>query len=580
MNAWLFIGLSCIGFWLQGLFFGWETFLISIGLGLLMVKLVISKEQLRLPLRESLFFLFFVIGYGLHLIGNPGNGVFINTFQLFVVAWAIIIGLHLIHSNDLIQRWYQAFVWNGITLLVFGWMFKNGDLLDSVFGYANILAAICMMLMFLLYDQWLIAAPSKRRNYLLLLLIGIAVSLIATSARIAWGLTFIGLIVQTVFSLENPNKHDLLKKWTAIVAVAVTVVFAVSLMNFALWNELTQLSSLRIRFTYYWDAFRIVRENPWWGIGADGWGKLQYQYQTAFYTVQHVHNHLLQLWLDGGFLPVLAWIFFLCMLVKDFFIIRQINDRKKRGFTFSVWLGTVSVVTYSFLDFILSFPALMITVCMYFAVNRTLFPHDRALFYRLPQPVPIVVAVLVLAVGAAGLYREIQNNRANRALAEGEIHTVLQYEHFPAWTIPGTERNILLGKAYAEKAKRSNRNTDWERSLEYFKRGMESDPNDAHFYPEAAYAALQLKEYPLAVQYASRLISLQPGISQNYELYAYTLLKAGEYQQVLQIPEMLRQKQEEIEHKALFTQYIPDLRPSIKLQRMLEEARLKLAKSS
>ena len=56
------------------------------------------------------------------------------------------------------------------------------------------------------------------------------------------------------------------------------------------------------RLLYAWDAIPVILRHPL-GLGYTGYRCLQGSFQTGVYSVQHVHNELLQLLLDVGWIP-------------------------------------------------------------------------------------------------------------------------------------------------------------------------------------------------------------------------------------------------------------------------------------
>ena len=68
------------------------------------------------------------------------------------------------------------------------------------------------------------------------------------------------------------------------------------------------------RLLYAYDALPVILKHPL-GIGYTGYQWLQGSFQTGVYTVSHVHNDLLQVLLDAGWIPALM---LLCVLGRSF----------------------------------------------------------------------------------------------------------------------------------------------------------------------------------------------------------------------------------------------------------------------
>lgn len=72
------------------------------------------------------------------------------------------------------------------------------------------------------------------------------------------------------------------------------------------------------RLLYYADALKIIATHPL-GLGYGGYRAVQGAYQTGFYDVAYVHNGLLQLFLDVGWIPAtaMAWAILHSLLSKQ-----------------------------------------------------------------------------------------------------------------------------------------------------------------------------------------------------------------------------------------------------------------------
>lgn len=574
--------LLCLAFWLQGLFFGWETYVYSVLLGIFILFFNQKHNTLLLPRKSVYMFvslLLILAGYVLQVILHPSNSGVIVIMQILVVLVILLSSQLTIQSVQLVQKWQRTFVLNVILLLLVGWMIKGEGLLVSVFTYANALAALCMMAIFWIYYEWKCCENKQHRYYLIILLLFVSLSLLATGARIAWCLTAFGLLAQSILYADQNKRRHVLLWWGGAVGFSILVAVGLSWYDSSIRSELTQVSSLRIRLTYYLDALRMIGDHPLLGVGADGWAKLQYQYQTALYSVQHVHNQLLQIWLDAGILSVIGWIALLILLLFDIPCICKVTIHREDKALVAMWISSVVVFAYSFLDFILSFPALMMSILFYW-VSRCLILPDVSTTLKVHRNVLYGLSVVFITVGLLGGYREVQVIRADMALAQGHLHTVLQMEEQASIFMPVQSRNIVFGKAYMEKAKRTQRKADWERAYDYLQKGIAIDSEDYRLYSLLIYTSHQLNQKEMAVQYARKLIQLQPGIMNSYELYAKSLFQAGRYQEVLEIPRLMTAYKQEVFEKALFKQHIFNLKPSDELNKIMQEANRKLANSS
>ncbi len=105
------------------------------------------------------------------------------------------------------------------------------------------------------------------------------------------------------------------KKIKIIAAAAfVLVAAAAGIYLFNKLSSLTNGSTFYGRFLYFIDAMPVILKHPF-GLGYYGYYYTQGSFQTGVYSVIHIHNDLLQILLDVGWIPAAAGC---VMMVKAF----------------------------------------------------------------------------------------------------------------------------------------------------------------------------------------------------------------------------------------------------------------------
>ena len=83
-----------------------------------------------------------------------------------------------------------------------------------------------------------------------------------------------------------------------LVLLSIAALGTVSVVVYAKNTDI--FATLVSRFVYSRDALKLLKDNPILGIGAGGWRYYQYGVQSVGYSVNYVHNGVIQLWLDYG----------------------------------------------------------------------------------------------------------------------------------------------------------------------------------------------------------------------------------------------------------------------------------------
>lgn len=145
--------------------------------------------------------------------------------------------------------------------------------------------------------------------------------------------------------------------WILVGSLGVGIVYVIltdDFQNIGRFLTISPKSSTLIGRILYWqDGLRIIKDHPL-GLGASGYKYLQGQYQTGVYSIEFIHNELLQMMLDIGVIPA---IMFIASVIKSFFC-KNICLMKKTVI--------LVILVHSMTDFDLQFLAIfyILILCM------------------------------------------------------------------------------------------------------------------------------------------------------------------------------------------------------------------------
>ena len=136
--------------------------------------------------------------------------------------------------------------------------------------------------------------------WLAILICGILLS----GSRIVFVMMFGVLIVFLVKESNRKTRHGILiLACLMLISSAVYVVITGNREGLGRFLTISASSSTLLgRLLYAQDAIPVILKHPL-GLGYSGYHWLQGSFQTGVYSVQHVHNELLQLLLDVGWIP-------------------------------------------------------------------------------------------------------------------------------------------------------------------------------------------------------------------------------------------------------------------------------------
>lgn len=252
-------------------------------------------------------------------------------------------------------------------------LFTSSDRLAGFFQYPNTFA--CFMLLGL---EILILSEEKINVWRVLCAIVLVFGLIQSGSRTVFVLAIPVLLVSLFIRLRKKPKV------LVIGAVSVAAVFIVMILalggSYSVSHLLalsTSESTLLGRLLYWKDALPVIGSHPF-GLGYLGYYMSHGSFQTGLYSVRWVHNELLQMLLDIGWIPAVIAI----VAVVKAVLAEQPTVRK---------VVLLTLLAHCMMDFDLEY------IAIYFIVLLCLdWDTGKTKTLKLTVPAKAVSAVLIL----------------------------------------------------------------------------------------------------------------------------------------------------------------------------------------
>ena len=330
--------------------------------------------------------------------------------------------------------------------------------LAGFFQYPNTFALFLLVGVIVLASK----ARLKLRDYICLavLLAGIALS----GSRSVFVLTVLFLVYFICAIRERKTRIILISVIAALLLISIVYVLVTGkyetvgrFLTISLNN-----SSLLNRLLYYHDAIPVILRHPF-GLGYMGYFYTQGSFQTGLYSVINVHNELLQILLDVGWIPAVMCVY---ACVKA---LLRVPKREK--------LIIIAIVLHSLFDFDLQFISIgfVLLLAMDSAECRTK-SIKKSTILKFPL---ILVALYGIWLGiATGLHHSGNSEAAVRVYPGYTVAHVnlLQQaetaEEMDAIADSIISRNESVSIAYSAKAKAAFSNGDFENVIKHKKRAI------------------------------------------------------------------------------------------------------------
>lgn len=241
-------------------------------------------------------------------------------------------------------------------------------------------------------------------------------------------------------------------------------------------------SSLSGRFTFYSDAFKIIKDYPILGTGGGGWKAIYKAYQSYEYYTTEVHNFFLQLWVETGTVGILALVA-LCItaFISVYRTMISDVDITAKVLTWGTLSGVIALLGHSGMDFNLSLGAVAFYLWQLFGVVKF---SETAL--KVEQKKPKTAWPALILGGATCAF---------------VILSFLLYQ----------------GYSYGQQAVRSVEAQDIIKAREYFEKAAKYDPYTASYKADLAqldyFIARQTEDEDLlkkSVDMRGKAVSLDP----------------------------------------------------------------------
>ncbi|MBR3144664.1 MAG: O-antigen ligase family protein [Clostridia bacterium] len=180
--------------------------------------------------------------------------------------------------------------------------FSVADRLAGVFEYPNTFALLILIGELLLYK----VKKLKLAHYILFVVL--ILSLLYTGSRTVFALFIIANIVCLFLRQNKAVKKAVLIMLSIVVVLAVVLfVFRGSIIIKRYFRFSLTESTFVGRLLYYKDALPLILKHPF-GLGYMGYSYIEHSIQSGMYTVKYIHNDLLQIMLDVGWIPAVLYI--------------------------------------------------------------------------------------------------------------------------------------------------------------------------------------------------------------------------------------------------------------------------------
>ncbi len=356
---------------------------------------------------------------------------------------------------------------------VFDGVFSVAGRLAGTFQYPNTFAMLLLVGILVLISKSKLSVADIVIAAILFALI------IMTGSRAVFVLTVLSVLVILFF--RKGIKIKLIISITFVVIIALVLILYPVLKDNELFGRFFSLSigesTFAGRLLYWSDALPLVFKNPF-GLGYMGHYYMQQSIQTGVYSVKYIHNDLLQLLLDVGWVPfvgaVTAFVFSLFS--------------KKTSTASKIIL--ITLFAHALFDFDMQFTAMAFVLLPF-----TAFSGGKELFVKKGNPITVcgvgILGVLSLYFCIALSLSGFSLYSASKAMyspnTEADIALMIQSDDIEEQNSIANEilkRNKYVSIAYSAKANCAFYNGEMDKVFKYKRKVIKLAPFETDEYKD------------------------------------------------------------------------------------------------
>lgn len=495
-----------LSFFFFGMFYEFCGAVISCGLLILLIFDAVKKKSLSVNLNLGV-----IIG-GVFLFGYIFSSFYaVDTgmafLGIFKYLWAFLFMIAYTQSEGHDSNNYINMIpYIGGIMCIIGYagffipylkenLYSNNRFC-GFFQYANTTALLLLVGIILICDKQVM----EKGEYLLFIIMTAGIGM--TGSRTVMVLTVIMLLLLII---KNRNRNLLII--CIMLALASIMIILVTNDSSAV-SRITKLSFSESTFIgrllYVKDALPLLSKHPL-GLGFKGYYYMENIIQTGLYYVVYLHNDLLQIGLDIGWVP---------MIIYLYAIIKTLLD-KSVGFTKKMIVAVIFI--HGLFDFDLAYTSMLLILLLIMTdvvpIKRSFDISVKAVF------IPLIIVMIICVYISIPLIAFYNDDSAVAVKMYPYYTEAKLTELSKTYSVDEAEKladeiigqNDTCALAWYAKATAAYMEDDYIHVIEYQREAIFKEPFNREFYDSYEY---MLND---GVEYYKNMIGVNPEKSTEYE---------------------------------------------------------------
>jgi Tfp pilus assembly protein PilF/O-antigen ligase len=287
------------------------------------------------------------------------------------------------------------------------------------------------------------------------------------------------------------------------------------------------------RFVFFRDAWEIIKDYPWRGLGGHAWSSIYFQYQSAPYSTTEVHNHFLQVWIETGIIGFLIFAgIWLLFIFTSYRLYRGATPEQKVLIT-GIAAGVLAVVAHSVYDFNLSLGAIGMFVFALMGVIRSFVPEQRVVSAHRVVYKPVLAVFVALGLAVFVIRLMVANGAMEEGISwmrRGRLNQGVQaFEQAVRHDPFDPQMRLMLAEAYENKGLQTENPVYYGKASEQYTAALNNNRYHPRFSHSLGAFLVRSGQFDRGLAYLQQTIKLHPRFVGHYRIYASTVLNVAQF---------------------------------------------------
>ncbi|MBT9172863.1 MAG: Photosystem I assembly protein Ycf3 [Syntrophomonadaceae bacterium] len=287
------------------------------------------------------------------------------------------------------------------------------------------------------------------------------------------------------------------------------------------------------RLVFFEDAWKIVKDHPWRGLGGHAWSSIYFQYQSAPYSTTEVHNHFLQVWIETGVVGFLIFVGIWLAFIFTSFKLYKKAAAEQRTVIAGIATGVLAVVAHSVYDFNLSLGAVSLFIFALMGVTRSFVPlpdmaAGRSAGYKPLAAITVaaVLTVFVVRLMTAGW----ASDEGISLMRQGRLDQGIQaFEQAVRYDPFDPQMRMMLAEAYENKALQTENPVFLEKAREQYTAALNNNRYNPRYVHALGSFLVRSGHFDDGLAYLRETTTLHPLFVGHHRVYAHAAVSVAHF---------------------------------------------------